>query len=170
MVESQSSVGVVNKYLYQGKELQTDLGLNLYDFHARQYDPLLGVFTSQDPQSQFASPYMAMGGNPISYVDPDGELAWFVIPAVVGIVSGGINLATNWNKVDNFWDGAKYFGVGFGAGAAATLGAVAIAPAATAALGTGFVGGAAIGATGGAISGFGFGAGNTWLTSVIRYL
>ena len=38
-----------NKYLYNGKELQDDLGLNIYDYIARQYDPALGRFWQIDP-------------------------------------------------------------------------------------------------------------------------
>ena len=38
----QPGVGLKNKYLYQGKEWQSELNLALYDFHARQYDPYLG--------------------------------------------------------------------------------------------------------------------------------
>ena len=37
------------RYLYSGKELDRDGGLWLYDFHARQYDPQLGRFTTPDP-------------------------------------------------------------------------------------------------------------------------
>ena len=71
--DQQSVVGVANKYRYQGKELQAELGLDLYDFHARQYDPLLGRMTSVDPLAASfdgMSPYAGMGNNPISYVDP----------------------------------------------------------------------------------------------------
>ena len=67
---------VPNKRLYQGKEYQDDLSLNLYDFHWRQYDPW-GVFTTtQDPRSEKfynLSPYCWAGGNPLKFVDPDGR-------------------------------------------------------------------------------------------------
>lgn len=103
-------------------------------------------------------------------VDPDGELAWFVIPVIVGAVTGGINVATNWSAIQAagggwsfFGAAAASFGVGFAAGAGATLGAAAAAPALTAALGTGAASGAALGAIGGGISGFTLGAGNTWM-------
>jgi len=161
-----------NRFLYQSKEWQTALALNLYDFHARhgstfRYDPATGRFTGVDPQGQFASGYVGMGNMPTVGVDPDGELAWFVIPIIVGAITGTINAVSNYESGDSFWQTAGSFGVGFVAGAGATLGAVAIAPAATAALGTGFAGGAAIGATGGAISGFALGAGNTWLDRAV---
>ena len=84
----QPSVGLNGKYLYQGKEWQSSLGLNLYDHHARQYDPYLGRWHVQDPQQQFASPYLAMGNNPISLVDPDGEFVPLIIGVGIGLVSG----------------------------------------------------------------------------------
>ncbi len=78
------------KYGYQGKELQADLGLNLLDFHARQYDPILGRFTSYDPAGQFASGYVGMGNNPVLMVDPNGELAWFIWAGIAaGAYIGG---------------------------------------------------------------------------------
>ena len=73
--DQEGYVGDHNKYGYQGKELQADLGLNLMDFHARQYDPLLGRFMSYDPAGQFASGYTGMGNNPIATIDPDGRVA-----------------------------------------------------------------------------------------------
>ena len=46
---------VKNDYLYNSKELNTDLGLNWSDYGARFYDPVVGRFTGVDPISdQFA--------------------------------------------------------------------------------------------------------------------
>ncbi len=64
-----------NQQLYQTKELTQTENLNLYDFHARQYDPLLGRFASVDPAGQFASGYVGMANNPTSFVDPTGMVA-----------------------------------------------------------------------------------------------
>ena len=36
------------------------------------YDGIVGRFTSIDPQGQFFSPYVGMGNNPVSGVDPTG--------------------------------------------------------------------------------------------------
>ena len=64
------------RYLYSGKELDRTGGLMLYDFHARQYDPQLGRFTSQDPlQGKYPSlnSYLYCAANPISLTDPTGK-------------------------------------------------------------------------------------------------
>ena len=52
--------------------------------------------------------------NPLIYTDPDGEWVHIVVGAAIG---GVINLATNWNSVDNFWEGLAAFGAGAGQGA-----------------------------------------------------
>ena len=56
--------------------------------------------------------------NPLSFVDPDGEIVWF-IPVIVGIIAGAANVAANWDNIDGFWQGVAAFGVGAGAGVAA---------------------------------------------------
>nr|WP_245405192.1 RHS repeat-associated core domain-containing protein [Algoriphagus sp. AGSA1] len=64
-----------NKYLYQGKEMMDDQNLNIYDFHARGYDPVIGRTLQQDPHAEnylSLSPYSWAGNNPMLYVDPDG--------------------------------------------------------------------------------------------------
>ncbi len=92
-VYQQSADRVLNNaYLYQGKELQDGLGLDLYDFHARQYDPLLGRMNSVDPMAASfdgMSPYAGMGNNPVSYVDPDGQAIGLAGALIGGAVLGG---------------------------------------------------------------------------------
>ena len=64
-----------NKYLYQGKEFQDGLNLNLYDFHARGYDPAIGRTMQMDPHAENyleLSPYSWVANNPISIIDPTG--------------------------------------------------------------------------------------------------
>ncbi len=46
-----------DRYQYSGKEFDRMNGLDLYDFHARQYDPVLSRFTTPDP---------------LRYIDPTG--------------------------------------------------------------------------------------------------
>ncbi len=41
-------------------------------FQLRLYDPITGRWFAPDPYGQYPSPYLAMGNNPVSSVDPDG--------------------------------------------------------------------------------------------------
>ena len=72
---------------YNGKELQTQFGLNIYDYIARGFDGAVGRFWQPDPLAErtpWMSPYAYALNNPIKYVDPDGR---FAVPAA-GIVFG----------------------------------------------------------------------------------
>ena len=71
-------------YRYTGQEVELNVGL--YNYKARMYDPELGLFTSTDPAGQQWGPYTYAGNNPLSYVDPDGEI--FIIDSwLAGVVS-----------------------------------------------------------------------------------
>ncbi len=148
------------RFLYQGKEWQTELGLNLYDFHARQFDPALGRFLSADPQNQFGSPYLGMGNLPTYSIDPDGEFAWFlpvIIGAAIGGTTQGIAASNNGGSfLNGFWKGDLIGGAAelTGVGATAGLAGTTLAGTASAGLGATIAGGA----IGGAANGAGFAA------------
>lgn len=62
-------------YKYNGKELDTENGLNLYDYDARQMNAAFGRFTGVDPLTEkfhSISPYAYCANNPVSRIDPNG--------------------------------------------------------------------------------------------------
>ena len=71
-----SATASVQPNKYGSKELDRTNGLDLYDSEARWYDSLLGRTTTMDPLAEkyySISPYAWCAGNPVKYVDPDGN-------------------------------------------------------------------------------------------------
>ncbi len=69
------------KFGYQSKELQEELGLDWMDFGARNYDAAIGRWMNIDPLAEKydpLSPYNAMLNNPIISIDPDGRAAMWI--------------------------------------------------------------------------------------------
>lgn len=88
-----------------------DREARLYQMGVRSYDPALGMFLTPDTMvpdlgsTQGLSLYAYAHGNPLSYSDPSGHLAWFV-PALVAFGVGFIMGGTKGNpfSLDNWGD------------------------------------------------------------------
>ena len=101
-------------------------GMSLINMNGRVYDPLLGSFLSVDPFIQAPdnwlnyNRYLYCFGNPLSYVDPSGNigiLACVGICAAVGAVLGtGAGLWYGYNHGYTGWDLAKSALIGAGIG------------------------------------------------------
>ena len=103
-------------------------------FGARYYDPVLGIWLSPDAYREFHNPY-GRSGDPVNFVDPDGNceivcIGIIVGAAVIGAYSGAAAANDDWNAFDGGWDndwdtyqGAIVGGVlGAASGAALSIG------------------------------------------------
>lgn len=64
------------RYAYQGQEKDPETEKEAFEL--RLWDSRIGRWLTTDPARQFASPYLGMGNNPISGVDPDGGYVYII--------------------------------------------------------------------------------------------
>ncbi len=110
----------------------------LVNMNGRVYDPVLGRFLSVDPYvqapgfSQSFNRYAYCLNNPLVYTDPSGEFVFTILSAIfcpaliplaikvdATLISGTINVISNWDDISDRSDGKsplleglEYFGVG----------------------------------------------------------
>jgi RHS repeat-associated protein len=71
--------GDVQRFKYNGKELDRMNGLDWYDYGARHYDAALGIWRCIDNKAESypdVSPYVYALNNPVKNIDPDGNSVW----------------------------------------------------------------------------------------------
>ena len=90
-IANQQTIGYDERFKFTGKERDWETG---YDyFGARFYWSADGIFTTVDPLADKypnVTPYLYCNGNPIKYVDPDGNLPQMVAGA---LLSAGADVA-----------------------------------------------------------------------------
>ena len=87
----------VQPYKYNGKELDTKKGLNLYDYGARHYDAALSRWHVVDPLAEKMgawSPYGYCFNNPMKFVDEEGEVPFIVPFLIKGLIGAAIDATT----------------------------------------------------------------------------
>ncbi|MCP4600765.1 MAG: RHS repeat protein [Proteobacteria bacterium] len=129
-----------------------DVDTSLIRFGARDYDPVTGRWTAKDPirfNGGDTNLYGYVLGDPVNFIDPNGEFIWIAAGGLIGGIVGGITgIATG----EGFWKGAA---IGAVTGLAISSGA-ALGMAAASAMGAS----TAAGLLGGSVTGgiFGFAA------------
>ena len=86
-----SSGGDVQKYKYNGKELDRFLNWNMLDYGARWMDSKLQQWLTPDPLAEKApgiSPYVYCADNPVKYVDLRGDSISLDLQAINAIYNG----------------------------------------------------------------------------------
>ncbi|HZV71385.1 MAG TPA: RHS repeat-associated core domain-containing protein [Saprospiraceae bacterium] len=81
-----------NRFGYNGKEMTEEMNLGMYDYGARQFDPVIGRFITIDRFSHeysFQSPYAYGANNPIKFIDVNGDSIWIDYKGTDYLYQGG---------------------------------------------------------------------------------
>jgi RHS repeat-associated protein len=63
------------KFAYQGIQKDATTGWSMFEL--RSFDTRTARWSAPDPYMQHYSPYLAMGNNPVSMIDPNGGLDFY---------------------------------------------------------------------------------------------
>lgn len=105
---------------FPGQYYDSETGLS--DNWHRTYDPATGRYLQSDPIGLLGgiNTYAYAYQNPLTFVDPDGQLAWVGTPAVAGAVVGAVS-----GGVGAWGAGATPLGVAAGVATGAVVGGAA---------------------------------------------
>ena len=104
------------RYGYQGQFAEKDPETNKDNFELRQWDGLLGKWSSTDPYGQYHSPYLGMSNNPVNFIDPNGGFDTKLGAWLYSAFNGGeVGYATDKGEwyVGGQFELTKDFGVGY---------------------------------------------------------
>ncbi|KGE87951.1 MAG: RHS repeat-associated core domain-containing protein [Phaeodactylibacter xiamenensis] len=90
MQAAYSTVAPDKDYRYNGKELNGDYGMDLYEYGFRWYDAAVGRWHGVDPLADYQesrTPYGYSLNSPLVYIDPDGSLPILINGRVAGCES-----------------------------------------------------------------------------------
>ena len=88
---SESTDGDVQRFKYNGKELDRMHGLDWYDYGARHMDGARGQFTTKDPLCEKyynISPYAYCANNPINAIDINGDSIYMDQKSIAALING----------------------------------------------------------------------------------
>ena len=100
---AESTGGDVQRYKYNGKELDRMHGLDWYDHGARHNDAAIGRWHSMDEKCEKyydVSPYAYCGGDPMNSIDPDGRSIWSKIVKIGAKVGARVS-RYGWKELGN---------------------------------------------------------------------
>ena len=88
---AESTDGDVQRYKYNGKELDRMHGLDWYDYGARHMDGARGQFTTKDPLCEKyynISPYAYCANDPINAIDINGDSIYMDQKSIAALING----------------------------------------------------------------------------------